>query len=223
MYEALIAALAPDFWCLAPDTPGFGHSDPPAHGVSIAAYSAAIAAFLHALSIDTCYLFGHHTGAAIGVQLAFDRPGSVTSLALSGPPLLSAAQIAHLQTTLPMLEPSEDGRFLVDLWQRLRRKSRTAPLELTLRETIAAWQGRDSYHAAYHAVFAQDFGTQLAALTCPVLLLAGEHDSLRASLEPAAALLRNGRCRIIPNAGTYVCDEQPQSVAHLLRAFFEAA
>ncbi len=214
-----MAELAADFWCIAPDTPGFGLSDPLPGEATVVGYATAVANLLHALNINNCAVFGHHTGAAIGVQLAFDKPELITHLALSGPPLLTQAQIAHLKTTLPMMELDVDGRFLTELWQRLRHKNPAAPPELTLRETIAALQCRHSYHEAYHAVFAQEFAAQLAAISCPVLLLAGENDSLLASLEPSANLVQNGRCHTIPNAGTYICDEQPQVVANLLREF----
>jgi len=222
MYVALMAELAPDFRCIAPDTPGFGQSDPLVEGVTVKGWSTAVSSFLHSLNIERCYLFGHHTGASIAVQMAADHPDLVAKLALSGPPLLTDAQIAHLKTTLPTTELDENGRFLSDIWDRLRHKNPIAPLELSLRETIAALQCRDGYHDAYYAVFEQDFAGQLAALRCPVLLMAGENDSLRASLEPAARLVKNGRFHIIPNAGTYSCDEQPQAVATLLRDFFRS-
>ena len=215
-----MAELAADFHCLALDTPGFGQSDPLLNGNTIAGYATAVSQFLQAKNIDSCYLFGHHTGASIAVQIAHDYPDLIEKLALSGPPLLTEAQIAYLKTTLPTMDLDENGRFLTDLWRRLRNKNPQAELELTLREAIAALQCRASYHNAYHAVFEQDFAEQLAALACPVLLMAGEKDSLLASLIPAADLVQNGRYHIIPNTGTYICDENPQAIARLLRDFF---
>jgi len=221
MYKALMAELAPDFWCIAPDTPGFGQSDRLVDGVTIAEYATAVLSLLQSFNVEACYMFGHHTGASIAVQLAHDHPDFVSKLALSGPPLLTDSQIAYLKTTLPENKLDINGRFLTDLWQRLRNKNPNGEIALTLRETITSLQCQDSYQAAYYAVFDQDFAGQLAALTCPVLLMAGEQDSLFASLEPAAKLVRNGRSHTIPNAGTYICDEQPQIIANLLRDFLQ--
>ncbi len=220
MYESLLAELAPDFWCMAPDTPGFGQSDSLPEGGSIARYATAVYSFLKSLNIESCWVFGHHTGAAVAVQLAFAYPDLVAKAALSGPPLLTAAQIAHLKTTLPEMTLDENGRFLQDIWRRLRNKNPEGSVTVTLRETITSLQCWGSYHEAYQAVFAQDFKQQLAGLSCPVLLMAGEYDSLFASLEPAAQLVQNGRSHTIADAGTYICDEQPQLVADLLRAYF---
>ena len=50
--------------------------------------------------------------------------------------------------------------------------------------------------------------------------MAGEHDSLRAYVEPAWRALPNGQMRIHPGAGTYVCERQTEAVAALLREFF---
>lgn len=219
MYEALMAELMSDFTCITPDTPGFGQSDSLVGEQTVAGYATAVSQCLQKLDISKCFVFGHHTGASIAVQLTVDHPELVSKLILSGPPLLTEAQINYLKTTLPAMELDENGRFLNDLWQRLRSKDTDVSLELALRETVAALQCRDNYHAAYHAVFAQDFTGQLTQIDCPVLLMAGEQDSLRASLEPAAALVKNGRVEIIPDAGTYICDQKPQIVAQHLRKF----
>ena len=220
MYESLMVALAPDFWCIAPDTPGFGLSDSLLEEGSIAGYATAVYTLLKSLNIESCWVFGHHTGAAIAVELAFGYPDLVEKLVLSGPPLLTDAQIAFLKTTLPEITLDENGRFLQEIWQRLRKKNPDGALDLILRETITSLQCWDSYHEAYHAVFAQNFRQQIASLTCAVLLMAGEQDSLFTSLEPAAQLVQNSCSHTTPNAGTYICDEQPQLVADLLRKFF---
>ena len=66
MYESLMARLARDFYLVAPDTPGFGNSDPlpgTADTIDIADYARVIEAFASALGMTPCAVFGHHTGA----------------------------------------------------------------------------------------------------------------------------------------------------------------
>jgi hypothetical protein len=50
--------------------------------------------------------------------------------------------------------------------------------------------------------------------------MAGEHDSLRASLEPAYRVLQQGTIREIQGEDTYVCDTKPQVIANILKEFF---
>ena len=83
------------YYLLAPDTPGFGNSDGLSvspDSLTISDYAQATHAFSQALGVERCYIFGHHTGAAMAVQLEFDFPGTAISMALSGPTLLSEAQ-----------------------------------------------------------------------------------------------------------------------------------
>jgi hypothetical protein len=49
--------------------------------------------------------------------------------------------------------------------------------------------------------------------------MAGEKDTLLASLEPAYAVLKNGTMKVIPNEGPYICDQNPQAVVDLIKEF----
>ena len=219
MFETLIPLLKADF-ILAPDTPGFGASLIPTH-FSIPLAADAIVQALKGLGIQTVDIFGHHTGAAIALQIGTDHPDMVSHLALSGPPLLTPAQKEKLAAGLtpPILD--EPGTYLQITWQRLRRRAPEASFTFTLRETLLTLSAGECYADAYHAVFEQDIARQLAAVTCPVLVMAGEHDTLRASLEPARTLLQNGQAEMLPGAGPYLCDFQAEQVAALLNSFLE--
>jgi haloalkane dehalogenase len=227
MYERLMAELSgelsADFWLVALDTPGFGQSFVPAERPSTSLYATVFWEALAELNISSCHLFGHHTGAAIAVQMAHDvaqaAPDRVGKLILSGPPLLNEAQIERLRAGLQPIVPDADGRFLSQTWQRLRHKAPDAPLDLSLRETLLTLQAGHSYPLAYEAVFDQPFAEQLAALSQPTLLLAGQQDSLHACLQPAHALLPHSTIRSLPHADGYLCDRQPARAAALLRQF----
>ena len=127
MYETLMRELDKDYWLLAPDTPGFGQSDPLAEPVSIASYADAIQQFLTALGIEQALLFGHHTGASVAVQLAYENPKLALAMALSGPTLLSDALKAALPEKAMPFALSEDGSHLLGMWQRMRDKEPDAP------------------------------------------------------------------------------------------------
>lgn len=222
MFEPLMAELGTDFWLIAPDTPGFGASFRPPAPPTVAFYAQALHQALLALGIASCNLFGHHTGAAIAVQMAHDHPGFVRKLALAGPPLLSEQQKENLSKGLRPFAIAEDGTHLTQVWERIRSRDPALPLQTALREVILTLAAGESAQAAYRAVFEQDFAGQLAALDLPILLLAGEHDTLRASLEPALALLKHGQAHIIAGATTYVCDREAPALAAHLHSFFSA-
>ncbi len=223
MFEALILLLADDFTLIAPDTPGFGASFTPPACFTVKYLSDSLHAALTALGVESCSLFGHHTGSAIAVQIAFDHPGFVRRAVLSGPPLLSREQVDGLKSSLRPFDLHPEGQHLTRVWERIRKRDAALPLDIVHREVLLTQSARDAAQDAYAAVFDQPFGEQLAVLDIPVLVMAGEFDTLRASLEPAFQLLRNGKVRVIAGQGPYICDQAPQVVADILREFLKGA
>jgi pimeloyl-ACP methyl ester carboxylesterase len=219
MFDALMPHLDVAF-VVAPDTPGFGNSFIPSEPFSISVAADAIYSALARAGIKTFDLFGHHTGAAVAVQIATEHPHVVRKIALSGPPLLTDAQKEGLTKTIAPPVLDESGSYLLSTWNRIRKRAPQAPRTFTLRETLLTLSVGTRYPEAYHAVFAMDFGAQLKTLFHPVLVLGGEHDPLRASVEPTAALLANSQIAIIPDAGPFMCDLQPPQVAALLNPFY---
>ena len=85
MYLPLMRAMAAGFDLLAVDTPGFGLSDALPGHFSIAAAAGALHTAVQSLRPGPAFWFGHHTGAALALQIAHDHPQQVVRLAMSGP------------------------------------------------------------------------------------------------------------------------------------------
>ena len=221
MYEPLMQRLSIHFHVIAPDTPGFGASDAVSDPFAIESAAAALCEAVGMLIDGPCHWFGHHTGAALALQIATTAPQRVSRLAMSGPCLLDDA----LRTALPQraaLIPCEpDGGHLNALWQRMRAKDPAADPGIWERDTLAAVAAGHAYPQAYHAVTRVDSETQLAALSCPTLVFAGTDDPLYPQLDAAYRLLRNGRKAEIADARSYVCERAPDAVARLLIDFLD--
>ncbi|GIK55682.1 MAG: alpha/beta hydrolase [Chloroflexi bacterium] len=220
MFEQLMACLSDVYDTVAPDTPGFGASFSPFQPLTISYLAEALYVALTALGITSCFLFGHHTGAAIAVQMAFDHPAFVQKMILSGPPLLNVAQVEALRAGLKPFALTSDGAHLTAVWQRIRERDSSLPLPVVQRETLLTQWAQSAAQETYEAVFRQPLAAQLATLTLPVLVMCGENDTLRTSLEPAFALLQKGQKTIIPGAGPYICDQKPEVVAEIIKTFF---
>jgi pimeloyl-ACP methyl ester carboxylesterase len=219
MFEQVMTLLADDFHTLALDTPGFGASFSPPSLFTVHYLSDSLHAALTNLGVESCYLFGHHTGSAIAVQMAHDHPDFIKKMVLSGPPLLSEAQVHGLKASLKPFALAEDGSHLTQVWERIRKRDSALALETVHREVLLTQSAREAAQGAYQAVFEQPFAEQISALEIPILVMAGEHDTLRASLEPAFNLLRNGQMRVISGEGPYICDQNPQAVADVIKEF----
>lgn len=215
MFERMMTLLKDDFHTIALDNPGFGASFQPPSGFSIRYISDSLYAALHQLGVESCFIFGHHSGSAIAVQMAHDHPNFIQKMILSGPPLLNETQINGLKASLKPFAIAEDGSHLTQVWERIRKRDLSLPLDVVHREVLLTQSARE----AAQAVFEQPFQSQLEALEIPILVMAGEHDTLRASLEPAFSILKNGTMKVIPKQGPYICDQNPQSVADVLKEF----
>lgn len=109
-WRGVMARLAPQRRCLAPDLPGLGYTRP-ARGRSFAPAAQAdmLAAFLDALDVDSADVVANDSGGAVAQLLHARHPGRVRSLLLSNcdsaiecpPPALS-----------PVIELARQGRFV---------------------------------------------------------------------------------------------------------------
>jgi len=219
MFEPVMTLLSDSFHTLALDTPGFGASFSPPSGFSIRYLSDSLYAALHQLGVESCFIFGHHTGSAIAVQMAHDHPDFVKKMILSGAPLLNESQINGLKASLKPFAIAEDGSHLTQVWERICKRDSALPLGTVHREVLLTQSAREAAQSAFQAVFDQPFSEQLSALEIPILVMSGENDTLRASLEPAFSVLKNGTMKVIPNEGPYICDQNPQAVADVLKEF----
>ena len=220
MYEPMMQALGPHFRLIAPDTPGMGMSDAMPGKMTIPRLAQGIAEFLDELGVVRCYVFGHHTGASIAVELGAQQPSLVEAVALSGPPLLTATMRETLPALASAFDVREDGKHLASMWQRIRDKDHDAPLEIIERETLNGIRLGDRYRAAYAAVVEHDIATTMTGLECPALVFAGTEDTLYSQLDAAFELLKHGERRSIDGARTFVCETEHHRVAEFLQDFF---
>ena len=84
IYEATLPYLGQRVRAIAPDTPGYGASEPPPEGINIEGYAERLLLFLDAMQLDQVALVGNHTGGSIGIELAIRYPRRVSGLVVVG-------------------------------------------------------------------------------------------------------------------------------------------
>lgn len=196
----LIHAWQSQFTIIAPDSPGFGLSDP--LGIAHApmeTFAAAALELADALGLRRFGVFGFHTGASMAVALARTAPERVTACAANGLVSLTAAErediLAHY---LPPLEILPDGSHLAALWNRMRDQSvffpwyrRTPEARMDLDPActeavqdslVELLRAGDHYRVGYRAAFTFDPEPALVGMTVPTLVTAAAPDPLVAHL-----------------------------------------
>ena len=159
------------FTAIAPDTPGFGLSDPLSlQHPQIADLADALAETLTALGLDQVAVYGRHTGASIAVEFARRHPARCTMAVADGYPVYSGPQReSRLTEYLKPLVPTWEGAHLLWLWFRYREQhvfwpwhGQTAAqradadvpsLDFLHRGVIEFLEAGDGYRRAYAAAF----------------------------------------------------------------------
>ncbi len=188
MFEPWMRELAEHFHVFAPDTPGYGGSDPlPVPSDSLAAYLPPLLEWLQQVVGPRAMIYGSATGAQLGIALANRTPESVQHLLLDNAAHFDAEErdwmLAHY---FPDLRPRPDGSHLQELWRMARQMAQFFPwfaadeahrysmreptaeeVHATVCEFLAAGPG---YAAAYRAAFVHERASEVQKLKVPVTL-----------------------------------------------------
>jgi haloalkane dehalogenase len=210
-YEALITAWAPHFTIIAPDTPGFGQSDP-LPGLDrpeVEDYADAVVALLDALGIAQTGAYGFHSGAIILITAAKRHPHRFAAVAANGYAVwLPEERAIFGERYTPAFRPSPYGEHLTWAWNRILEQSWFFPwydvrpgarlsvahddprlVHETVMDLLAAG---DAYRLGYSAVLRANRDVPGPDQpTPPVLITAAEPDPLHAHLDRLGPLPPN--------------------------------
>jgi len=219
-------ALSQAGWrAVAVDLPGYGRSaliDP----YDMAALAASVLATLDQLGDKRALLVGHSMGGMVAQEVAAVAPERVSGLVLSGTsPAFGKPGGDWQQKFLhERLAPLDAGQGMAALAPALARgmASALAPPEAVARcVEVMAQVSEATYRAALQAIVGFDRRADLARLTVPVLLLAGEHDrnAPPAVMQAMAQRIADAEFVLLPGVGHLAQMEAPEPVHRALLSF----
>ena len=201
-YEALMMTWGGHFTCIAPDTPGFGQSQPLSKAdPDINDYADAIVEFIRALGHEKTAAYGFHSGGIILITALKRHPDLFIGLAVGGYAIWSAHEMAVFgEAYLPPFLPSAYGEHLTWLWNRVLEQSWFFPwfdVRGEARLSVAhddparvhavvmeMLDSGDAYRLGYGAVLRAPRDIPPAdAITPPVLITAYDGDPLQAHID----------------------------------------
>ncbi len=205
-YTGLMEQWGAHFTCIAPDSPGFGQSEPLAGEPEIEDFADAIAQFLAALGVQRCAAYGFHSGGIILVTALKRHPELFSCLAVGGYAIWTPDEIALFGNRyLPPFQPSPYGEHLTWLWNRMLEQSWFFPwfdvrdeARLTVahadiarvqQAVVEMLDAGDAYRAGYGAVLraSRDIPPP-DAQTPPVLIAAYDGDPLQQHIDRLGAM-----------------------------------
>ena len=171
---------------LAPDTPGYGASDPlPEPGDDLAPYVAWLESFVDALGLDSFLLYGSATGAQIAIEFAHAHPGRLKHLVLDNAVHFTDAERADIMARyFPDIAPRDDGGHLADTWAMAKGLFRgfpwyeepetplpEPPLAVVQATALAYLVAGEDYARAYRAAFNNERAERVQSLIVPATVL----------------------------------------------------
>jgi pimeloyl-ACP methyl ester carboxylesterase len=228
-YEPLLRHLGRDRVVIAPDTPGYGASEPPPEPVRIEDYAEVAAQLMQDLAAEGCVpagvfdVMGMHTGSVTATQLAVAYPDRVRRVVLLG---LAAYDDAERSAKLAALDHypkiKADLSHIEAMWSVLQHlfdpRTDAAYRHKSLAENLRAG-ARMPW--GYSAVYRYDFRRALAAITQPVLILKPD-DDLADITGQTLDLIPDHRVAHLPGAKHGLLELDTDLIEGLIRDFLDA-
>ncbi len=186
--EPLIRELAHQATVIAPDTPGYGFSDPlPETPQDIVDYARAFKELVDALQLEAAGLYGSATGAQIVIEFCKLFPERTDFVILENVAHFEDAERQNiLQHYFLDLQPRADGAHLLAAWHQARymfeffpwfdatpQARIAAPLlpEALHAMTMGCLQAGEAYALAYRAAFLNEDFERILPITRPVRII----------------------------------------------------
>ena len=183
LYLELMAVLSPSLRVVAMDYPSHGNSDHVDAQPTIDDYARCVVAVADALGIQKFNVIGEAVGAAVSIELAANHPQRVNKAVLVNCPYYKDRSVAHarhtplksglrpedasgfpLMRTIDFLLSNDPGHSPMQPTQSWMDRVNVSQIEAGRHR----WQALDALHQ-------YDLTANLQRITCPTLLLIGEH------------------------------------------------
>ena len=222
-WTPVIEALPADTHTVAIDLRGWGQSEKPEDGYTLASLADDVEALIKEKGLTEFVLVGHSMGGKVSQLLASRHPAGLRGLILVAPatptPLALPADVLGSVATVYDTRESIEGALENMLVSR--------PLPHDLHEQVVAdsLAGAPGAKVGWPLVMSQeDISGELAGIRVPVLVIAGgadKVDPVEAHKSELLPRLADAEFHVLPGIGHLVPLQAPAEVAGLVSAFLE--
>lgn len=176
VFSDFLPLIGTDRVAVAPDYPGYGMSDPIEGTQRISDYAAAMLDVLDALELEEPVdLLGYHTGAAVALEMARQKPRSVRKIVLVAVPVLTDEE-RRAGAALPTIPFDLEGDFARDEWRRSWRWRGPGQSIESVLATFGEKMRPGVRDRGAKAILAYDLAPVLQAATHPLFIIRVKDD-----------------------------------------------
>ena len=219
MYEPIMHELK-GMNMFAIDTPGFGQSFDPSHNPSIGEYCSWLTEVMNDIGLKEYHLFGHHTGASMALQIAYDQPQSTKSLTMVGAFLATREEKQEMKKNISSeWSPKDDGSHLQQVWHLTGEiLGAKTDLDLQHRETIDALRAHHSAKQIHEAIWQHSDIELYEQITCASLIMCAPDDVMFPFFERASTINQKSILEVVEGKNLEL-DLDTKSIANYFKAF----
>jgi pimeloyl-ACP methyl ester carboxylesterase len=226
-FRDVLPLLGRHYHVIAMDTVGYGDSDPLPEGqASIENWAKAAHQLLVALGIGRAAIVGHHTGAAIAVEIAAAFPKAVVALVLSASPYVDSARRMQASKTGHVIDhavPRADGGHLAELWSMRQPFYPPDRIDLMERFIVDALKAGPRAAEGHRVVDRYEMETRLPRVRCPTLVIAPTADPHAHPHAPKVAAAISGSTLVeIEDGMVPLPDQKPDEFTDVIHRFLAA-
>lgn len=239
MWEPLAVALAKTHKVIVPDLRGMGLSDHPDSGYDKMNQGRDIASVLDALKVDKVDVVAHDIGNMVAFAFVVEDPQRTTKLVLMDAPvpgvgpweeILKNPLLWHFRFGGPDMERLVAGReriYLDRFWNDFSADPKN--FDEASREHYAKLyalphamhDGFEQFHAFDQDAIDNRKALEAGMLATPVLAIGGEASFGSGMAEVTKAAFTNVQGAVIPKAGHWLMEENPEDTVRVIQAFIQ--
>ena len=221
-FARIMAVLGESRHVVAVDSPGHGESDlPPSESeATIEGYARSAWAAADALELGVVDLLGHHTGAKVATEMAWQRPDDVRRIVMVSALVLTPEETEKFRSQFQPTPLDEAGTRFRKMWAAsVEHRGPDVSLEDLAASFAENLRAGEAYEWGHGAAFAYNplFAERVAALEHPITVL-NPKDMLFELTPRVAPLLRNGEVVDHPEWGFGFMDADTEKAARAVEA-----
>ncbi len=227
MWYGQVPVFSRQYRVLTPDVRGHGETECPETPVDMPLLASDLRELLRALNIESAFVLGYSMGGRIGLQLVLDEPSMVRALILAGssvpfnpPPsaaverrqrLMAALAQGDLETVSEQMTTSSFSPGLKERDPELFERYKKVKMRNDAKSFAHVW-----------GAMAPGKPPDLVGVSCPVLLVAGEHDAFMPleSVRLTHEAIPGSRLEVLPT-GHAVALEAPDDFNRIVLDFLD--